>query len=128
MTEKKLNKYFKNIILDMNVFLDIKNMIITSIQLILNSQFACGSCWAFTATGALEGQVRNKTGKLIVLSVQQMMDCSEKWGTLRKLNGNVMGQVENIIGKMGHVMEQVGYKFGKMCHVMVTNRDKCSTL
>lgn len=109
-------------------FLDIKNMIITSIQLILNSQFACGSCWAFTATGALEGQVRNKTGKLIVLSVQQMMDCSEKWGTLRKLNGNVMGQVENIIGKMGHVMEQVGYKFGKMCHVMVTNRDKCSTL
>lgn len=128
MTEKKLNKYFKNIILDMNVFLDIKNMIITSIQLILNSQFACGSCWAFTATGALEGQVRNKTGKLIVLSVQQMMDCSEKWGTLRELNGNVMGQVGNIIGKMGHVMGQVGYKFGKMCHVMVTNWDKCSTL
>lgn len=93
-----------------------------------NSQFACGSCWAFTATGALEGQVRNKTGKLIVLSVQQMMDCSEKWGTLRELNGYVMGQVGNIIGKMGHVMGQVGYKFWKMCHVMVRNWDKCSTL
>lgn len=57
-----------------------------------------------------------------------MMDCSEKWGTLRELNGNVMGQLGNIIGKMGHVMGQVGYKFGKMCQVMVTNWDKCSTL
>lgn len=113
MTEKKINKYFKNIILDMNVFLDIKNMIITSIQLILNSQFACGSCWAFTATGALEGQVRNKTGKLIVLSVQQMMDCSEKWGTLRKLNGNVMGQVENIIGKMVTLWDKLDTLLGK---------------
>lgn len=89
----------------MNVFLDIKNMI--------NSQFACGSCWAFTATGALEGQVRNKTGKLIVLSVQQMMDCSEKWGTLRKLNGNVMGQVENIIGKMVTLWDKLDTLLGK---------------
>lgn len=105
MTEKKLNKYFKNIILDMNVFLDIKNMI--------NSQFACGSCWAFTATGALEGQVRNKTGKLIVLSVQQMMDCSEKWGTLRKLNGNVMGQVKNITGKMVTLWDKLDTLLGK---------------
>lgn len=113
MTEKKFNKYFKNIILDMNVFLDIKNIIITSIQLILNSQFACGSCWAFTATGALEGQVRNKTGKLIVLSVQQMMDCSEKWGTLRKLNGNVMGQVKNITGKMVTLWDKLDTLLGK---------------
>lgn len=97
----------------MNVFLDIKNMIITCIQLILNSQFACGSCWAFTATGALEGQVRNKTGKLIVLSVQQMMDCSEKWGTLRKLNGNVMGQVKNITGKMVTLWDKLDTLLGK---------------
>ena len=90
----------------------------------VKDQKQCGSCWAFSATGAVEGAHFLATGTLVSLSEQQIVSCDSKNGCD---GGSMQAAFEYVIKNKGQCSERE-YPYRARSEKCETNCTKVAAL
>jgi cathepsin L len=89
----------------------------------VKDQGQCGSCWAFSAVGSIEGAHAKFSGNLLSLSESQIVDC-DKNGTDFGCSGGWMDGAFNYTIKNGGLEREIDYPYEPMDDPCEFNRTK----
>jgi len=76
----------------------------------VKNQGSCGSCWAFSSTGAIESASAIKTGKLQTVAEQQLVDCAGRFDN-HGCQGGLPSQAFQYVMYAGGIQDSASYPY-----------------
>ncbi|KAK9085603.1 hypothetical protein Sjap_026014 [Stephania japonica] len=91
----------------------------------VKNQGECGSCWAFSAVAAVEGIHKLKTGRLVSLSEEQLVEC-DRVGEDKGCDGGLMDDAFKYMIRHGGLTSESNYPYtatdSRPCNSRKANR------